>query len=177
MSDFVQQCRREWERLRVPDSVANEMAADLAADLEEAEAEGVSAEEVLGRSTFDPRSFAASWAAERGVIPSAPQRQRQERASRGPLVPAALAALAVVGLVGAAWLALAPGSRSVARAPTTPHPLAPPAPSGPFVLHGAPVAAEVLVWILLLLVVTSAIIVSAWLWSRSHGSRPPTAPA
>ncbi len=30
MSDFVQQCRREWERLRVPDPVANEMAADLA---------------------------------------------------------------------------------------------------------------------------------------------------
>lgn len=60
MSDFVEQCLREWERLRVPAPVANEMAADLAADLEEAEAEGVSAEEVLGRSAFDPRSFAAS---------------------------------------------------------------------------------------------------------------------
>jgi hypothetical protein len=177
MSDFVQQCRREWERLRVPDSVANEMAADLAADLEEAEAEGVSAEEVLGRSAFDPRSFAASWAAERGVIPSA---SRHESASRKPLVPAALAVVTVIGLIGAALFALAQRSRSVAMAPAPPHPrirLAPPAPSGPFVVHGGPVAAEALAWILLLLVVISGIIVSAWLWSRWHRSRPPTAPA
>ena len=177
MSDFVQLCRREWERLRVPDSVANEMAADLAADLKEAEAEGVSAEEVLGRSAFDPRSFAASWAAERGVIPSAPQ---QERASRKPLILAALAALIVIGLIGAAVTGLAPHSRSVSIAPTPPQPrfpLAPPAPSGPSVLHGGPVAAEALAWILLLLVVILGIIVSAWLWSRSHHSRPPTAPA
>lgn len=66
MSDFVQQCRGEWKRLGVPDPVANEMAADLAADLAEAQGEGVSAEEVLGTSAFDPRSFATSWAAERG---------------------------------------------------------------------------------------------------------------
>jgi hypothetical protein len=173
MSDFVQQCRREWERLRVPDSVANEMAADLAADLEEAEAEGVSAEEVLGRSAFDPRSFAASWAAERGVIPSA---SPQTSASRNPFVPAALAALTVIGVIVAAVLVLAPRSRSVAIAPTPRQPRVPLAPpSGPFVLHGAPVAAEVLVWILLLLVVTLGIIASAWLWSTWHRSRPPTA--
>jgi hypothetical protein len=58
VTDFVEQCRREWKRLRVPDAVANEMAADLAADLTEADAEGVSPEEVLGSSAFDPRSFA-----------------------------------------------------------------------------------------------------------------------
>lgn len=70
MSDFVEQCRSEWRRLGVPDPVAEEMATDLASDLGEARAEGVSAEEFLGSSVFDPRSFAASWAAERGVIPA-----------------------------------------------------------------------------------------------------------
>lgn len=175
MSEFVQQCRREWARLGVPDSVANEMAADLAADLEEAEADGVSAEEVLGSSAFDPRSFAAAWAAERGVIPPASAR---ESAPRKPFVPAALAALAVIALVGAALVALAPHSRAVAMAPTAGHGRlqAPPAPpSGPFVLQGAPVAAELLAWVLLLLVVALAIVVSAWLWSRWDRSRPPTA--
>jgi hypothetical protein len=72
VSEFVEECRKEWKRLRVPDAVANEMAADLAADLKEAEADGVSAEEVLGVGAFDPRAFAASWAAERGVIQRQP---------------------------------------------------------------------------------------------------------
>ena len=43
------------------------MAADLTADIEEAEAEGGSAEDVLGNSAFDPRRFAAAWAGARGV--------------------------------------------------------------------------------------------------------------
>ncbi len=71
MSEFVEECRREWRRLGVPDPVANEMAADLTADLEEAEAEGGSPEDVLGNSAFDPRRFAAAWAGSRGVT-SAP---------------------------------------------------------------------------------------------------------
>ena len=74
MSDFVEQCRNEWKRLGVPDPLAEEMAADLASDLREAEAEGVSTEELLGSSAFDPRSFAASWASERGIIPVPPSR-------------------------------------------------------------------------------------------------------
>jgi hypothetical protein len=74
VSRFVKECRREWKRLGVPDAIANEMAADLTADLAEAEAEGASIEDVLGSSAFDPPSFAASWAAERGVSqpPTAP---------------------------------------------------------------------------------------------------------
>jgi hypothetical protein len=68
---FVEECRREWKRLGVPDPVANEMAADLEADLQEAEAEGASAEAVLGRSAFDPRSFAAAWAQPRSWLPAA----------------------------------------------------------------------------------------------------------
>jgi hypothetical protein len=178
MSDFVQQCRREWERLRVPDPVANEMAADLAADLEEAAAEGVSAEEVLGRSAFDPRSFAASWAAERGVIPSAiPLAPHQESASRKPLIFGVLAFLTVIGLIGAAFVAFPVRSRSVAIAPQPRVHLAPPAPSGLSVLNSGPVAAEVVAWILLLLVATVGVVVAAWLWSRWIRSRPPTAQA
>jgi hypothetical protein len=68
VSEFVDECRREWRRLGVPEPDANEMAADLTADLKEAEQDGVAAEEVLGSGAFDPRAFAASWASERGLI-------------------------------------------------------------------------------------------------------------
>jgi hypothetical protein len=96
---FVQECRREWKRLRVPDAIANEMAADLSADLAEAEAEGASPEDVLGDAVFDAQSFAASWAAERGVV--APP---QADAGRGrPATPLLLAGavMLVTVLVGA----------------------------------------------------------------------------
>jgi hypothetical protein len=96
MTDFVEQCRLEWRRLGVADALAEEMAAELAADLTEAEAEGVSAEEFLGSS---PRSFAASWAAERGIIPAPPS---PENARRRPLVLVAFTALAAIMLVFAA---------------------------------------------------------------------------
>jgi hypothetical protein len=97
VSRFVKECRREWKRLHVPDSIANEMAADLTADLAEAEAEGASIEDVLGSSAFDPRSFAASWAAERGV--SQPSTAPASSPPRWWPI-AAIAAIAVV-LVGA----------------------------------------------------------------------------
>jgi hypothetical protein len=67
MIGFIEECRREWKRLGVPDPIANEMAVDLTADIEEAEVEGGSAEDVLGNSLFDPRRFAAAWASARGV--------------------------------------------------------------------------------------------------------------
>jgi hypothetical protein len=66
MSTFVEECRREWKRLGVPDLMADEMATDLEADLAEARADGVSAAEMLGER--DPRRFAASWARERGLV-------------------------------------------------------------------------------------------------------------
>ena len=104
MNEFVEECRREWKRLRVPDPIANEMAADLEADLSEAEAEGASPEEVLGSGAFDPRSFAASWAAARGVAepPTAatvrpPTPRARPRRTLGVL--AALAGSAAIGLV------------------------------------------------------------------------------
>ncbi len=46
MSRFVDECRKEWARLGVPDAEANEMATDLEADLTEAQADGVTPEEV-----------------------------------------------------------------------------------------------------------------------------------
>ena len=104
MNDFLEQCRREWKRLRVPDSLANEMAAELAADLKEAAAEGVSAEDLLGGAVTDPRSFAASWADERGVIPLS--RSTAKLPTRS-LMLAAIIALTVTTAVGAALVLFA----------------------------------------------------------------------
>jgi hypothetical protein len=98
VSKFVDECGREWKRLGVPRAVAAEMAADLEADLQEAESEGTSLEEVLGSGAFDPRSFAASWAAERGVIPPPPERGR---VPRKPFMWAAVVVLAVMTVTGA----------------------------------------------------------------------------
>ena len=77
MPAFIEECRYEWKRLGVPDSMAEEMAAELEADLAEAEADGVSAAEMLGES--DPRRFAATWARERGLVsePAPPKRRRR----------------------------------------------------------------------------------------------------
>lgn len=66
MTAYVEECRKEWRRLRVPTSLADEMASELESDLAEAEADGVTAAEMLGES--DPRRFAATWAVERGLI-------------------------------------------------------------------------------------------------------------
>lgn len=77
MTAFVEECRREWRRLGVPDLLAEEMATELEADLAEAQAEGVSAAEMLGES--DPRRFAATWATERGLVSEQPPRKSRKR--------------------------------------------------------------------------------------------------
>jgi hypothetical protein len=70
------------------------MAADLAADLEEAEAEGATPEDVLGNSAFDPRRFAAAWAVARGVTgPPIASRRSPGRS------PNAIALTAVLGVL------------------------------------------------------------------------------
>ena len=182
MSDFVEQCRREWRRLGVPDPLAEEMAADLSADLAEAEAEGVSAEELLGRSAFDPRSFARSWADERGVIPAPPSRATRRR----PLVLVAFTALAAIAvLVSALLLLSAKPTVSVAAVKTTRSHLPSP-PQGFFVRPGAgPHSRQVLLhtsasapveWILLFLAII-ALSFAAWLWLSWGRSRPPIVPA
>jgi hypothetical protein len=77
MSVFVEECRQEWKRLGVPDLLADEMAADLEADLAEAEADGVSDAEFLGES--DPRRFAANWARERGLVSEEPPKPKSRK--------------------------------------------------------------------------------------------------
>jgi hypothetical protein len=100
VNPFVEECRREWKRLGVPDAVANEMAADLEVDLAEAAADGTSAEEVLGTGAFDAPAFAAAWAAERGVIPPpTPSGPTRARRSRAPYAIAGFVLVAFVGLV------------------------------------------------------------------------------
>jgi hypothetical protein len=177
MSDFVEQCRQEWKRLGVPDPLAEEMAADLGSDLSEAEAEGVSAEELLGTSAFDPRAFAASWAAERGIIPAPPTRRTRRR----PLVLAAFTALAALAVIVAALLLLSGQPRvSLTRVGAPRSHL--PSPAGPFVpsgqgrevLHTS--AAAPVEWILLFLAIV-ALGFAAWLWSSWGRSRPPGVPA
>jgi hypothetical protein len=118
MIRFVKECRREWRRLGVPDAVAEEMAEDLAADLEEAQAEGVALEEVLGGGASDPRSFAASWATARGVTRGTSGRFR---ARRKPPIAAALTVLLITAVVaGAAVVILGAGELSSAPALHTP---------------------------------------------------------
>jgi hypothetical protein len=99
VNDFVDRCRAEWRRLGVPDPVADEMAADLRADLEEAAAEGATPEDVLGSGAFDARAFAVAWATERGVVDQRLHGGGRRKLTAG--LPAVIACLAVVGIVGA----------------------------------------------------------------------------
>ncbi len=110
MIRFVEECRREWRRLGVPDAVADEMAEELAADLEDAQAEGVALEDVLGGGASDPRSFAASWATARGVTRAT---SGSFRARRKPRIAAALTVLLIAAVVaGAAVVIVGAGALS-----------------------------------------------------------------
>jgi hypothetical protein len=101
VNQFIEECRREWRRLRVPRSVENEMAAELEADLAEAGAEGVTPDELAGS---DARSFARSWAAERRVARRQPRRM---------LLFAGLALFVALSLAGAALVLFASPDQSV----------------------------------------------------------------
>ena len=115
MNEFVEECRREWRRLGVPDPIANEMAADLTADIEEAEAEGGSAEDVLGNSVFDARRFAASWAGARGVTaPVPPDGPPNRPPIRRTFLAIALTAVAAFAALAAVALLLGRHSASAA---------------------------------------------------------------
>lgn len=159
MSDFVEQCRREWRRLGVPHALAEEMAADLASDLCDAEAEGVSADELVGS---DPRSFAAAWAAKRGVA---------ARPSRRPRFLVAFTALAAVAVVVAAVL-LATGEPKVSLVQTRAG-----LPGTSIHRQVATASAATPVEWILLVVAVAALGFAAWQWARWSRSRPPAAPA
>jgi hypothetical protein len=146
MNDFVEQCLHEWRRIGVPDAVANEMAADLDADLKDAAADDVAPEEVLGNGIFDALSFARSWAAARGVIP--PAHVPVARSDGRRIAAIALAALAVLGAALVAVVIFHPTAQAVAvqrsalwAAPAGRHPTFVFPPPGVLVQHagiGAP---------------------------------------
>jgi hypothetical protein len=154
------------------------MAADLEADLTEAEAEGASPEEVLGSGAFDPRSFAASWAAERGVAQPTTATETQPTPRARPLrklgMFAALAGSAFVGLVVLIGATLVVGrvdsSRAVA-APVMRDVPTPPFPRMPFgALHmhvasiHAPIGAIGLLLLLVMVVGTIGLVLTVLLW-------------
>jgi len=173
MSDFVEQCRREWRRLGVSDPLAEEMATELAADLGEAEAEGVSAEEFLGRSALDPPSFAATWAAERGIVPN--QGRDRTSAGRRPVFLAAFTGIAAVALIVAAALLLT-GEPKLTLTTTPRSRLLGPLPPGVGGQVHITSAAAPIEWILLVLA-TIALAFAARQWSTRSRARPPAAPA
>lgn len=114
MNSFVDECRLEWKRLGVPDSLAEEMASDLEADLEDANAEGVPAPEVVGDG--DPRRLARDWAVARGLVrdePSTPRRTRRYR------LLVSIAVLLLAGGGTALGLGLAGTLNSPPRPPKT----------------------------------------------------------
>ncbi|MBV9410020.1 MAG: hypothetical protein JO148_00375 [Acidimicrobiia bacterium] len=178
MTEFVDACRQEWKRLGVPDAVANEMAADLEADLDEAKAEGVSAEEVLGSGAFDPRSFAAEWATERGVVPPpAPTTTLVEDRPAAPehkpwnrtLAVVTIAAGFVIAFIGLALATHHSESMTIRRVvgPFA-KPFAPPGIArfpGPFAVHNSAPAFHGL-GVLLFLAGAAALIVATVYWSR-----------
>jgi hypothetical protein len=96
VNELVAACRREWRRLRVPAEEADEMAAELEADLADAAADGLTAADVLGGEAADPLAFARAWATERGLVATRPRRL--------PLALGAAAVLAAI-LTGVALLA------------------------------------------------------------------------
>jgi hypothetical protein len=112
MTAYVEECRQEWKRLGVPDLLAEEMATELESDLAEAQADGVSATEILGES--DPRRFAANWASERGLVsePAPPKKRRRTW-------PWILVAVVLFLVLSATWLALQTvGSSSATSGPS-----------------------------------------------------------
>jgi hypothetical protein len=176
VSEFVDECRREWRRLGVPDPVANEMAADLSADLEEAEAEGGSPEDVLGNSAFDPRRFAASWAVARGVTnqPRVDSRSLWRRPVAIVLaiflgVLTVCAGLAL--LVGFRGRSVAIGAHPMRLFGPGPNRIVIPGPLGPFVGTQVPGAVHPIALVLIIVGVVGLALLAALFWSPWSGLR------
>jgi hypothetical protein len=182
VSEFVEECRREWRRLGVPDPVANEMAADLTADLEEAEAEEGSPEDVLGNSAFEPRRFAAAWAVARGVTdPPPPDRsffRRPLAIALTTLLGALTAGAGLVLLVGLRGHSVAFAARRIVAGPGPtrffgpgPGRIAVPGPLGPPFdgTHIAGVDLYPLAWLLLIVGIVGLALLGVLYWSPWSG--------
>ena len=180
MSRFVEECQKEWSRLGVPEATANEMAADLETDLAEAQADGLSPEEVLGNGYFDARSFAASWARERGLVNATRDIRPLATYVRFRSLTLAASTLACLA-VGAVGLVLLVGRRLGAvsiAAVSFPHSVPRPVSSffvGPsrfgLLGGGAPANALGLVLLLAGLIGTG---VTLWIWKPWSGHSNPT---
>ena len=177
MSQFVRACRREWSRLGVPEAAANEMAADLEADLAEADADGASPEVVLGNGYFDAKSFAASWALARGVVnvrprlaPSVQLSTRTLTLVASALVCAAVAAVGLLLLAGRAFGSMSASAIAVRRpfprqVPTifvSPHRF----------FSGPGVGVDPLGWVLVIAGVLGFSL-TLWFWRPWSTARPP----
>jgi hypothetical protein len=187
VSEFVEECRREWHRLGVPDPVANEMAADLMADLQEAEAEGGSPQDVLGNSAFDPRRFAAAWAVARGVTgPTIASRPSPWRPSAAIVVSIILGVLAfgagLVLLIGSRSSSVAlvahrviSGSGGVQLIAPGPNRIVVPGPLGPFMGNQiAGVDFHPLALVLLIVGVVGLVVLAVLYWSRWSNCHHPS---
>jgi hypothetical protein len=178
MSRFVDDCRKEWGRLGVPEAEANEMAADLEADLTEAQADGASPENVLGNGYFDAKSFAASWALARGVVTMTPRGGHSTISVRSLVL--SLGALVGAVVAGIGFLILVrPGSsaQAIAAAPLKPRFIRP-APSilvNPhrFLFAGPGTAIDTLGWALLIAGLIG-LAVMLWIWRPWSGRRAKT---
>jgi hypothetical protein len=67
MSDFVEECRHEWERLGLAPLVIDDLTAQLEGELEAADTGDAIPGEIRGYSTYDARAFAAAFARARPV--------------------------------------------------------------------------------------------------------------
>jgi hypothetical protein len=174
VSVFVDHCRREWDRLGVPAAFANEMAADLEADLAEARADGVSPEEVLGNGYFDAECFAASWAIARGVVSVTPRDRNTIRVRSLVLALSALFGAVVAGvgfliLARPRFSAQAVAATSIRRFNGAPPPIL--VNPHKFLFAGTGSAIDPLGWVLLI-VGLSGLAAALWFWrpwSRRRG--------
>ncbi|WP_157610280.1 hypothetical protein [Spirillospora albida] len=110
---IVRRCRRAWRRIGVSRDDAADMAAELTADLEAAEADGRDAQSYVGG---DPAGFARAWASERGVVPLRPRIGRLVTAAVLGGVPGGLAGLFVAFGLSSDAMAEVLGERDVPTA-------------------------------------------------------------
>jgi hypothetical protein len=165
MSGFVEECRAEWDRLGVPEAATNEMAADLEADLAEAEADGASPEEVLGNGYFDAKSFAASWAHAKGVVNERQRTGIMQLRTRTVTFFSLAAVSLMLGVIGLLLFAGRRFGSASASAVAIRHSLPRPVPSI-FVHHtfGAPGIALDVVGLVLLGIGIVGLGITLWLW-------------